>query len=194
MIIPVPSHDRSGTPYEITLELVRDGLSFGTVGERCGHTLAALARLLAGARSEVSLQACAWPDPDDRFPDPPLDRALRATGCGHDLGGSLPKERELFAFRCRDRGDLASTGELRCTLRTSCRWVAGGDDAPYGGGQWRLARRAVLEAWGASGRGVRAVLTSGELSRFLSELLREAERVAAGYRARLRGIGPRRSR
>jgi hypothetical protein len=182
VIIPVPSHDRSGRPYEITLELVRDGGPFGAVGERCGHALAALARLLAAARSDDSPQAGAWADPDDRFPDPPLDRALCATGCGHDLDAALPKERELFAFRCRDRGDLASTGELRCALRTSCCWVAQRDGPACGGGQWRIARRAVLEAWGASGRGVRAVLTSGELYGFLNDLLREAERVGAGSR------------
>jgi hypothetical protein len=194
MIVPVPSYDRSGTPYEITLDLVRDGGPFGSVGERCGHALAALCRLLADARSDESPQASAWPDPDDRFPDPPLDRALRAIGCRHDLGAYLPKERELFAFRCRDRGDLASTGELRCTLRTSCRWVAERDGAAYEGGRWRVGRRAVLEAWGASGRGVRAVLTSGELARLLAELLRDAERVGAGYRELLGGAVARRAR
>ncbi len=194
MIIPVPSHDRRGTPYEITLELVRDGGPFGAVGERCGHVLAALSRLLAAARSDDSPQASAWPDIDDRFPDPPLDRALRATGCGHDLGAYMPRERELFAFRYRDRGDLASTGELRCTLRTSCCWIAPrGRPAPCTG-QWRVARRAVLDAWGASGRGVRAVLTSGELSGFLTELLREAERKGAGYRDLIDGVVTRRSR
>jgi hypothetical protein len=194
VIVPVPSYDRGGTPYEITLELMRDGGPFGSVGERCGHALAALARLLATARADESPQASAWPDPDDRFPDPPLDRALRATGCRHDLGAHLPKERELFAFRCRDRGDLASTGELRCTLRTSCCWVAQGDGPARGGGQWRVGRRAVLEAWGASGRGVRAVFTSGELAGFLTELLRDAERVGAGYRNLLDRVVTRRSR
>jgi hypothetical protein len=190
VILPVPSRDRSGTPYEITLELIRDGGRFGAVGERCGHALATLSRLLAAARSDDSPQASAWPDADDRFPDPPLDRALRATGCGHDLGSSLPRERELFAFRCRDRGDLASTGELRCTLRTSCCWIR----SASGAGQWRVGRRAVLDAWGASGRGVRIVLTSGELSGFLADLLREAERMGAGYRDLIDGTLTRRSR
>jgi hypothetical protein len=193
VVLPVPSNDRGGTPYEITLELKRDGAPFGSVGERCGHALAALSRLLAVARCDDSPQAMAWPDLDDRFPDPPLDRALRATGCGHDLGPNLPKERELFAFRCRDRGDLASTGELRCALRTSCAWVASQDGA-RSGGQWRIARRAVLEAWGAGGRGVRAVLTSGELAGFLAELLREAERAGASYRDLTDGVVSRRSR
>lgn len=193
----MPSCDRGGTPFEITLELERDGAPFGSVGERCGHALASLSRLLTAARSEGSPQATAWPDPDDRFPDPPLERALRATGCGHDLGPHLPKERELFAFRCRDRGDLASTGELRCSLRTSCCWIAlqsRAGDAVNGTGQWRVARRAVLEAWGASGRGVRAVLTSSELAGFLTELLREAERAGASYRDLIDGVLSRRSR
>lgn len=194
MIVPVPSRDRGGRPYEITLELMRDGGPFGSVGERCGHALAALARLLAAARSDESPQANAWPDPDDRFPDPPLERALRATGCRHDLGGHLPKERELFAFRCRDRGDLASTGELRCALRTSCRWVVQGNGPAHGDGQWRVARRAVLDAWGAGGRGVRAVLTSGELATLLAELLRDAERAGTGRRNLLNGVVARRSR
>ncbi|MEV4258000.1 hypothetical protein AB0J52_32970, partial [Spirillospora sp. NPDC049652] len=44
-------------------------------------------------------------------------------------------------------------------------------------GRWRLARRAVLEAWGAGGRGVRAVLTAGQLAEFLADLLAEADRL-----------------
>jgi hypothetical protein len=194
VVIPVPSRDRGGTPYEITLELERDGAPFGSVGERCGHVLAALSRLLAAARCDDSQQASAWPEPDDRFPDPPLERALRATGCGHDLGPHMPKERELFAFRCRDRGDLASTGELRCSLRTSCCWIAAQPSGANGTGQWRVARRAVVEAWGASGRGVRAVLTSGELAGFLTDVLREAERAGTSYRDLTDGALSRRSR
>lgn len=194
LVIPVPSHDRGGTPYEITLEPQRDGAPFGSVGERCGHVLAALSRLLAAARCDGSPQATAWPDCDDRFPDPPLDRALRATGCGHDLGPYLPKERELFAFRYRDRGDLASTGELRCSLRTSCCWITPQGRADKGVGQWRIARRAVLEACGASGRGLRAVLTSGDLPGFLGEPLHEAERAGASYRDLIDGVVTRRSR
>jgi hypothetical protein len=38
-----------------------------------------------------------------------------------------------------------------------------------------VARRAIVEAWGAGGHGVRAVLTSAELAGFLSELLAEAD-------------------
>ncbi|WP_328593974.1 hypothetical protein [Actinomadura macrotermitis] len=163
-VVPVPARDRSGTPYEVTLELRRDGVSFGAVGERCGHLLAGLAERVAAARAAGSPQAARWPDPDDRFPEP--------AGPG--------REPELFAFRYRERADLASTGELRCTLRTSATWV--GPPGATAGGRWRTARRAVVEAWGAGGRGVRAVLTSAELARFLGEVLAEAERAGAGCR------------
>ncbi|WP_018653040.1 hypothetical protein [Actinomadura flavalba] len=161
-VVPVAARDRGGAAYEITLELRRDGAVFGAVGERCGHRIAALAERVAAARADGSPQSGRWPDPDDRFPEP---------------GGGLPAdapgdEPELFAFRHRERADGAGTGELRCTLRTTARWVGpGGRD-----GRWRIARRAVVEAWGAGGRGVRAVLTSGELAGFLAEVLAEAER------------------
>ncbi|MGI8330654.1 hypothetical protein ACRYCC_11875 [Actinomadura scrupuli] len=175
----MPSYDRGGRPFEITLELVRDGEPFGSVGERCGFHLARLARSVAAARADESPQAARWPDVDDRFPDPPLEQAAAALPA---VAGRLPREPELFSFRYRDRGDLASTGELRCALRTSTFW-AGGQTmtaAPHGG--WRIARRAVVEAWGAGGRGVRAVATSGQLHRFLTEVLDEAANSGASYR------------
>jgi hypothetical protein len=161
-VVPVASLDRGGTPYEVTLELRRDGDSFGAVGERCGYFLADLAERVRAARADGSPQACEWPDPDDRFPEP--------------VGGA--RDPELFSFRYRDRGDVASTGELRCALRTSSVWVGGQGSRS---GRWRVARRAVIEAWGAGGRGVRAMLTSAELSGFLTDLLVEAERAGASY-------------
>ncbi|MEU4827471.1 hypothetical protein AB0H37_36890 [Actinomadura sp. NPDC023710] len=167
-VVPIASLDRGGTPFEVTLELWRDGDSFGAVGERCGYFLAGLAARVAAARADGSPQAARWPDPDDRFPDP--------------VPGDTAREPELFAFRYRDRGDVISTGELRCSLRTSSMWVGRQQSAA---GRWRVARRAVIEAWGASGRGVRAVLTSAELARFLADLLAEAERARAGHPPRL---------
>ncbi|HEU5026764.1 MAG TPA: hypothetical protein VFV01_17735 [Spirillospora sp.] len=161
-VVPVASLDRGGTPFEITLELRRDGDRFGAVGERCGYFLADLARRVDAARADGSPQAARWPDPDDRFPDPPA--------------GGGPREPELFAFRYRDRGDVISTGELRCALRTSSMWVGRQQSAA---GRWRVARRAVIEAWGASGRGVRAVLTSAELARFLAAVLADVDRAGA---------------
>jgi len=129
---------------------------------------------LAAARAEGSPQAHAWPDEDDRFPDPPLQLALSARGA-RDL---MPREPELFTFRHRERGDAVSTGELRCTVRTSSTWLHA-HDYP---GEWRLRRRAVVEAWGTKGDGVRAVLTSGELAGFLAALVSEAFRAGADYR------------
>ncbi|WP_307801978.1 hypothetical protein [Actinomadura violacea] len=161
-VVPIASLDRGGTPFEVTLELRRDGDSFGAVGERCGYFLADLARRVEAARADGSPQAARWPDPDDRFPDPPH--------------GAAAREPELFAFRYRDRGDVMSTGELRCTLRTSSMWVGRHRSAA---GRWRVARRAVIEAWGASGRGVRAVLTSADLARFLAAVLADADRAGA---------------
>ncbi len=163
-VIPVPSRDRDGTPYEVTLRLALDGEAFGAVGERCGYFLAILARRLDDARADGSPQARAWPDGDDRFPDPPRQET---------------REPELFAFRHRDRGDPASDGELRCTLRTSSTWLRGRGAHR---GEWRLARRAVVEAWGAGGHGVRAELTSAELAGFLATLVSEARQAGADYR------------
>ncbi|MFD0685070.1 hypothetical protein [Actinomadura fibrosa] len=168
-VVPVASLDRGGRPFEVTLELRRDGDSFGAVGQRCGHLLADLAVRVAAARADGSPQSAEWPDPDDRFPDP------------RGGGDAAAREPELFAFRYRDRADVASTGELRCTLRTSAMWVGGQRSAA---GRWRLARRAVVEAWGAGGHGVRAVLTSADLARFLADVLAEAERAGAGHRGR----------
>jgi hypothetical protein len=122
----------------VTLELIKDGRSFGEVGQRCGYLLGQVALGLAEARTRPD-----WPDPDDRFPEP----------------------EELFAFRHRDRVDCHGVGELRCTVRTSSVW------RPEGG--WRVGRRAMVEAWGDEGLGVRAELTSAELAGFISGVLSE---------------------
>jgi hypothetical protein len=137
-VLPVPSRDTGGMPYEVTLELIRDGRSFGEVGQRCGYLLGRVALGLAEARTRPD-----WPDPDDRFPEP----------------------EELFAFRHRDRVDCHGVGELRCTVRTSSVW------RPESG--WRVGRRAMVEAWGDEGLGVRAELTSAELAGFISGVLSE---------------------
>ncbi len=153
---PVVCRDRTGAPYEVTLALRRDGTPYGTVGERCGWFLARVAREVVRARDESG----AWADPDDRFPE---------------------GTEELFALRYRARTDVVGQGELRCQLRTIPSWVP-----REGGGQrgeWRVTRRAFLEAWGGSGVGLRAVLTSGQLAGFLNDLVREAEaRLGTHYR------------
>ncbi|NRQ35559.1 hypothetical protein HII36_27550 [Nonomuraea sp. NN258] len=150
-VTPVACTDSVGTPYEITLELHRDGTPYGTVGERCGWLLARLARGVDEARAGRG-EARAWPDPDDRFPDEEPDS-------------------ELFSFRYRTRSGVVGGGELRCWLRTIPIWM------PDRGrrGEWRLTRRAYVEAWGATGVGMRAVLTSAELSVFVRGLVDEAE-------------------
>lgn len=150
-VTPIACTDSSGMPYEVTLALHRDGTPYGVVGERCGWFLARLARGVGAARSGRG-QARLWPDPDDRFPADEPDG-------------------ELFAFRYRTRSDVVGGGELRCQLRTIPVWMPAQD----GRGEWRVTRRAYVEAWGPAGIGMRAVLTSGELAAFVESLVEEAE-------------------
>ncbi|WP_433219427.1 hypothetical protein [Microtetraspora malaysiensis] len=158
----MPCRDRLGVPYEVTLDLYRDGLPYGTVGERCGWFLARLARVIADARADGGPQAGEWPDPEDRFPD---------------------GEGELFAFRYRSKVDLVGGGELRCQVRTLPSWVPARPrrrGAPLG--EWQVVRRAFLEAWGAGGVGLRAELTSGRLAAFVDGLVGDAEeRLGSGF-------------
>ncbi|WP_245775088.1 hypothetical protein [Nonomuraea wenchangensis] len=144
-VTPVACRDSVGTPYEVTLELHRDGAPYGSVGERCGWLLTRLAHGVDEARTGRDT-ARRWADPDDRFP------------------GGEP-DGELFSFRYRSRSGPAG-GELSCRLRTIPLWE---------GSRWRVTRRAYVEAWGAAGVGMRAVLTSAELSSFVRGLLEEAE-------------------
>jgi hypothetical protein len=192
---PVSCHDRAGRPYEITLNLTRDSVPFAAVGQRCGYQLAQLAERVSAARRDPA-QAAAWPDPDDRFPVPgPSESISRRLPQGLKGGsqrttGGVPGDHEYFALRSRDRVDPPGTGELRCVLRSSAVWLGecagiGQRMAPRqragqrpsartlasGPGNWRLTRRAVIEAWGAGGVGVRAVLTSAELMAFLDTVL-----------------------
>jgi hypothetical protein len=185
-IEPVPVVDRDGRTYEVTLRLTRAGAEFGAVGERCGFFLAALHGRLAHCRDEES---AGWPDPDDRFPESSVEGGLRSWAQDENqdpevldrIERYLPRDRELFAFRYRDPDDLAATGELRCAIHTQKTWVAGlRGDGPTRG-QWRLARRAVLDAWGDAGVGARAILTSGQLLVLLESLLDECAAVGAAY-------------
>jgi hypothetical protein len=175
-IVAVPCRDRSGQEYEMILELARDREPFATVGQPCGHQLAELANLVRAAREDPEQRAW-WPDPDDRFPVPAqagrLGEAEHLGAAGQcALAGFQPDEREYFTLRSRDRGDLPGTGEVRCVLRSTARWE------PWDGGgkgRWLLSRRAVVEAWGDSGTGVRALLTSAELVAFLDTVLGEPD-------------------
>jgi hypothetical protein len=152
-VVAVACRDRMGRPYEVTLDLRRGPTPFATVGERCGFRLTQLAARVTAARQDPA-QAAAWPDPDDRFPEP-------APPSGRE--GFRPGEREYFSLRSRERDDPPGTGEFRCVLRDSAQWAGG----------WRLTRRAVIEAWGTDGIGLRAVLTSAELVTFLDTVLME---------------------
>lgn len=157
-VTPIPCTDSVGTPYEITLELRRDGTPYGIVGERCGWLLARLARGVSRAREGQGPaepgEAGKWPDPDDRFP------------VGE--GGS-----ELFSFQYRARSGAMTGGELRCQLRTIPIWLPNKRE-------WRVTRRAFVEAWGSSGVGMRAVLTSSELAAFVHGLVDEVEDCLGG--------------
>ncbi len=169
-------------------------MPFAAVGQRCGYHFSQLAASISAARQDPD-QAVAWPDPDDRFP-----------ADGGEQTGYLPGDHEYFALRSRDRADLPGIGELRCVLRSSAVWIgecvgtghqqvpvqriwparhAGAvqslaDPGGSGPGSWRLTRRAVIEAWGHGGVGVRAVLTSAELVAFLDTVLSETDSADSG--------------
>lgn len=170
-VLPVPVLDRDGTPYEVTLRLLRDGSAFGEVGERCGYFLASTAARTRAARTA-----------GHDFPASSLEAGLRgwARDAGRDddqaweeLARYVSRDRELFCFRSRDPDDLAAVGELRVTTEVERLWQGG----------WQVRCLAVLRAWGAQGVGVQAVLSSDELLAFLDELVGDFAAVGAVYAA-----------
>ena len=172
---PVPVSGRDGTPYEVTLELLRDGEQFGDVGERCGYFLAATTARLRAAQPDFppsSLEAGvrSWA----------VDERIQPDVAWMDLAHYLPRDRELFCFRSRDPDDLMTAGELRVTLEEQRAWLPAQDGTA---GHWRIDCCAVLRAWGSRGVGVRAVLSSGELLAFLEALVAEFAEVGASYTA-----------
>ena len=190
-VVPVPVVDRHDVAYEVTLRLTRDGADFGAVGERCGYFIAAAAARLAEALADDSPVAARWPDPADRFPASSLEGGLQTWLADEGLDADatwlrmqryLPRDRDLFSFRTRDPDDLASAGELRCSLVTERTWV-GGAAVAGGGGRWRLAQRAVIDAWGDGGVGVRALLPAPALADFLRALLAAAAELGCRYDA-----------
>lgn len=206
-VVAVACRDRMGEPYEITLELARDRVPFAAVGERCGSRLSLLAARVSAAREDPG-QAAVWADPDDRFPEPRCwyeheDEPGQGhrPPCGASLASYLPGDREYLSLRARERTDPPGAGELRCCLRASAEWLSddgspaaadAGQAVPWQAGagpagpgvprpgRWRLTRRAVIEAWGDGGIGVRAILTSAELVTFLDTVLREPGVALAG--------------
>ena len=174
-VLPEPCLGRDGVPYEVTLRLLRDGTALGEVGERCGFFLATTAARLRAERQR---------DPEE-FPTGGVEAGLRAWAGDQGLDEQaawsaiaryLPRERELFAFRARDPDDLSTAGELRAVLREERSWLP--PEADSGRGRWRVQCRCLVEAWGAGGVGVRAVLDSAGLQDFLDQLL--ADCAAAG--------------
>jgi hypothetical protein len=168
-VLPVPCLGRDGVPYEVTLRLDREGVQVGAVGERCGFFLAQTAARLRAAGpaafplSGIEVGLRAWADDHGMDPDEAWSGFARY----------LPRDREVLAFRSRDPDDVSAAGELRIVLRDERTWSAEG-----GRGRWRHRCLAVVEAWDAAGRGVRAVLDSPGLLAFLEQLL--ADCAAAG--------------
>jgi hypothetical protein len=170
---PVPVVGRDGTPYEVTLALLRDGEPFGEVGERCGYFLASTAARLRAAGGDFppsSLEAGVRSWALDEQADP--DQAWAT------MQRYLPRDRELFCFRARDPDDLASVGELRVALEEVRTWLPADGDQP---GSWRVECCAVLQAWGSGGIGVRVVLSSERLLAFLDALVGEFAAVGVRY-------------
>ena len=170
-VLPVPVLDRGGAPYEATLRLLRDGAAFGEVGERCAGQLAETAARLRAARRDRGLEA---------FPETRLSAALRsleAAGVGAaSVRRALPRDGELLALRGRDPDDVESAGELRVWLREDRSWRPGRDGAAGG---WSRRERAVLDAWGDAGAGVRCLLDSAQLLALLARLLDECVEAGA---------------
>lgn len=174
-VVPVPCRDRGGVPYEVTLRLLRRGAPFGEVGQRCGFFLASTVLRLRAARGA-----------GQEFPACALEAGLRAwaadAGADADqawrtLQRYVPRERELFSFLSRDPDDVRASGELRVCVRDERTWLQ--PEADGGRGRWQLRRRAVLDAWGADGVGVRALLCSDGLLALLEQLLAECAAVGA---------------
>jgi len=190
-VLPVPVLDRDGAPYEVTLRMLRDDVPFGQVGERCGWFLATTAARLRVAREGSGPEA---------LPASSLEAGLRgwAVDGGVDpdrawdlLERYLPRDRELFAFHARDPDDRSEVGELRVWLRVEPSWSEGpGPRGLVPGGRWQLRHRAVLDAWGSAGQGVRAVLDSAELLALLEDLVRDCAHVGvtADLAVDLRGV------
>lgn len=157
---PVPVLDRAGVPYEVTLRLLRDGAVFGEVGERCGWFLRAALGRLADGTSTLEQGVRAWA----------RDDGLEPEAAWAHLQRYLPRDRELLAFLARDPDDPGAAGELRVWLRSERRWTASG---------WVVEHRAVLDAWGADGRGVRAVMDRTVLHALLVALVAAVDVVLA---------------
>jgi hypothetical protein len=164
-LLPAPKLDRRGVAYESTLRLLRDGEPFGDVGECSGWRLSRTAEQLRALQSTQGA---------DAFPpaayDAVLAHGLVEDGARAVLRRLLPRDRELLSLRARDPDDGDGSGELRLWVREDRTWSEGRDGAR---GRWSLQSRAVLDAWGAAGVGVRAVLDAPALLRLLDHLVEQ---------------------
>lgn len=162
-LLPVPKRDRSGAAYEVTLRLLRDGAPFGEVGECSGWLLSRTAGQLRALQEEHG---------PDAFPpgayDAVLDHGLVENGDRTVLRRLLPRDRELLCLRARDPDDGEHSGELRLWVREDRTWRDGAR------GRWSLQARAVLDAWGAGGTGLRALLDGPALLGLLERLTEQA--------------------
>lgn len=165
-LLPVAKLDRSGAAYEATLRLLRDGEPFGDVGECSGWWL---------SRTAESLRAVQRSGGPDAFPsagyDAALDRGLVGAGDRAVLRSLLPRDRELLCLRARDPDDGDPSGELRLWVREDRTWHGARDGTR---GRWSVRSRAVLDAWGSEGTGLRALLDGPALLRLLDRLVEQA--------------------
>lgn len=161
-LLPVPVLDRSGAAYEMTLRLLRDGAPFGEVGECSGWRLSRTAEQLR------ALQGDGGPGFPPAAHDAVVDSGLVADDDRAALRRLLPRDRELLCLRARDPDDGDPSGELRLWVREDRTWHAGRDGAR---GHWSSQTRAVLDAWGSAGTGVRALLDGPALLRLLDALV-----------------------
>ena len=165
-LLPAPKRDRTGAAYEVTLRLLLDGAPFGEVGECSRWRLARTAERLRAVQSSSGVDAF----PPDVY-DAVLDHGLVGDGDRTVLRRLLPRDRELLCLRARDPDDGEPSGELRLWVREDRTWHDGRDG---GRGRWSLQARAVLDAWGSGGTGVRALLDGPALLRLLDRVVEEA--------------------
>ena len=172
-VLPVPKRDRAGVAYETTLRLELDGAPFGVVGECSGWLLERTADRLRRAQAQHGTDA--FPATGvEALVDAGLDLDLDGRGPGRsaaELRRVLPRDRELLCLRARDPDDGDPSGELRLQVREDRTWLPPADGQH---GRWSTRSIAVLEAWGASGRGVRCLLDGASLMALLDALVLES--------------------
>jgi hypothetical protein len=168
-LVPVPVTDRTGTAYEVTLRLLRDGVPFGDVGECCGWRLARTADQL---RDLQELGPGSGRTPSRRGPTTPSSTtAWSGTATGRSCGVCCPATGSCCA--CARGTPTTATPRASCACGCA-RTAPGTRAAALSAGRWSLRTRAVLDAWGSGGTGVRALFDGRSLLELLDRLLDEA--------------------